>query len=69
MICEPKITSCDFTTFFSFLTRTNFFFIDVINKYYCKSVSKIIMNHFDAVDLSECRSEDVMFLLTLTCSV
>ena len=26
------------------------------------------MNHFDAVDFSECRSEEVMFLLTLSVS-
>ena len=30
-----KITSCEFTLFYSFLTQANNFFLDVLGKEYC----------------------------------
>ena len=47
-----QMTSCDFKAFFSFLTKAILFVFKNI--------------YFDALDFSECRSEEVMFLLTLS---
>ena len=60
-----KLTSCDFILISS-LIELNFCFLHMcllrINlPNMCPN-----MNHFDAVDSSECHSEEVMFLLTLS---
>ena len=64
-----KITSCDFTLiFYSFLTQSNICFLKM-----CLIRSTIanlcpIMVHSNTLDFNECRSEEVMFLLTLSVS-
>ena len=52
-----KLTSCDYISFISSLIEV--LRINLPNL--CPN-----MNHFDAVDFSECHSEEVMFLLTLS---
>ena len=51
-----KMTSCDFTAFFSFLTQANLLLIkDNFLPNLCPN-----MNHFNALDFSECRSDEVI---------
>ena len=55
-----KLTSCDFITFISSLIEVNFCFLWVCLlrikfPYLC-----LKLNHFDAVDFSECHSEEVI---------
>ena len=55
-----KVTSCDFTPFYSVLTQPNVcccFYMCLV-----KTIAKLCPNmiHFDALDFSECRSEEVI---------
>ena len=63
-----KMPFCDFTSYFSvFVTnKPSVFFSDVLNMTYHSFILSPDMIHFAAVDFSECRSEEAMFLLTLS---
>ena len=50
-----KLTSCNFIAFISSLIEVTFVFLDVLIKDNLPN-----MNHFDAVDFSECHSEEVI---------
>ena len=52
-----KMTSCNFTLFYSFLTQANVWFCLV--RSIIANLCPIIIN-FNAVDFSECRSEEVI---------
>ena len=53
------MTFCDFTAAFSFLTPAKDF-SDMLHKEYYIAYQFPIMINFDAVDFSECRSEEVI---------
>ena len=55
-----KLTSCDFTRFFSFFTQANLCFQMCLIR--ITIIAKLCLNmiNFDAVDFSECRSEEVI---------
>ena len=55
-----KLTSCDFIAFISSLIEVNFIFLDVLIKDKFTPNLCPNMNHFDAVDFSECYSEEVI---------
>ena len=64
----PLTIWSDFTTFFSFLTGANLFLC--FSFFMCLSITLANLRpniiNFYVVDFSKCRSEEVMFLLTLS---
>ena len=55
----PRMTSCDFTLFYSFLTQANVIFLMCLVRSIIANLSPIMI-HFDALDFNVCRSEEVI---------
>ena len=55
-----KVTSCDFTPFYSFFNQPNICFLEMclVRSIIAKLCPNMI--HFDALEFSECRSEKVI---------
>ena len=64
---QLKVNFCNFIAFFSFLAKAILVFqMCFIRRTTCIAYLCLNMINFHAVDFSECHSEEVMFLLTLS---